>query len=182
MECSPIVWKTEVPSQVESYQRLKKMILDATLLNTQHYKVRIEGKVEQFKEWSCAFPYTSVLKILKREPSGHSRLRSPTLLIFVLWVECFPIAWNTGVQSQVESYQRLKMVLDMSLLNTQHYKVRIKGKVKQSRVRILTYAPPRCGTYWKGAFWSPTLLLLIYIYCCRWLTYDQNNGLTQREY
>ena len=30
-------------SQVESYQRLKKMVLDATLLNTQHYKVKIKG-------------------------------------------------------------------------------------------------------------------------------------------
>ena len=39
--------------------------------------------------------------------------------------------WETGVQFQVESYQRLlKMVLDAALLNTQHYKVRIRGKVK----------------------------------------------------
>ena len=30
----------------------------------------------------------------------------------------------------------LKMVLDTSLLNTQQYKVRIKGKVEQSRERI----------------------------------------------
>ena len=29
----------------------------------------------------------------------------------------------------------LEMVLDTSLLNTQHYKVRIKGKVEQSRER-----------------------------------------------
>ena len=29
----------------------------------------------------------------------------------------------------------LKMVLDISLFNTQQYKVRIKGKVKQSRER-----------------------------------------------
>ena len=34
---------------------------------------------------------------------------------------------ETGVQFQVETY---KMVLDTSLLNTQHYKVRIKGKVE----------------------------------------------------
>ena len=27
-----------------------KMVLDATLLNTNHYKVRIKGKVEQFWE------------------------------------------------------------------------------------------------------------------------------------
>ena len=30
---------------IESYQRLKKMVLDASLLNPQHYKVRIMGKV-----------------------------------------------------------------------------------------------------------------------------------------
>ena len=30
-----------------------------------------------------------------------------------------------------------KMVLDASLLNTQHYKVRIKGKVEQYRFQIL---------------------------------------------
>ena len=28
----------------------KKMVLDATLLSTQHYKVRIKGKVEQSRE------------------------------------------------------------------------------------------------------------------------------------
>ena len=32
----------------------------------------------------------------------------------------------------------LKMVLDVTLLNTQHYKVWIKGKVEQSRVRSST--------------------------------------------
>ena len=41
---------------------------------------------------------------------------------------------EAGVQSQDESYQKLflKMVLDTSFLNTQHYKVRVKGKVEQS--------------------------------------------------
>ena len=43
------------------------------------------------------------------------------------------MACETGVQSQVESYQIQKMVLDASLLNTQHYKVHIKGKVEQSK-------------------------------------------------
>ena len=37
-----------------------KMVLDTTLLNTQHYKVRFKGKVEQSWEWSSALPYTSV--------------------------------------------------------------------------------------------------------------------------
>ena len=36
---------------------------------------------------------------------------------------------ETGVQFQVESYQTQKMILDAALLNTQHYKVRIKSNV-----------------------------------------------------
>ena len=39
---------------------VQKMVLDAALPSTQHYKVRIKGKVEQSWEWSSAFPYTSV--------------------------------------------------------------------------------------------------------------------------
>ena len=37
-----------------------KMVLDTTLLNTQRYKVRFKGKVEQSWEWSSALPYTLV--------------------------------------------------------------------------------------------------------------------------
>ena len=39
---------------------IKKMVLDATLLNTQHSKVSIEGKVEQARDRSSALSYTSV--------------------------------------------------------------------------------------------------------------------------
>ena len=38
-----------------------KVVLDASLLKTQQYKVHITGKVEQSKESSSALPYTSVL-------------------------------------------------------------------------------------------------------------------------
>ena len=41
------------------------MVLDAVLLNTQHYKVRIKGKIEQSREWSSALPYTGVVAIEK---------------------------------------------------------------------------------------------------------------------
>ena len=37
-----------------------KMVLDTYLLNTQQYKVRIKGIVEQSRERSSALPYTSV--------------------------------------------------------------------------------------------------------------------------
>ena len=39
--------------------------------------------------------------------------------------------------------QTQKMVLDASLLNTQHYKISIKGKVKQSKERAI----PQCSSY-----------------------------------
>ena len=40
--------------------KTQKMVLDAPLLNTQNYKVRIKGKVEQSKERSSTLPYTLV--------------------------------------------------------------------------------------------------------------------------
>ena len=36
--------------------KTQKMVLDASLLNTQHYKVRIKGKVEQFREGVAPSP------------------------------------------------------------------------------------------------------------------------------
>ena len=44
-----------------------------------------------------------------------------------------------------------KMVLDASLLNTQHYKVRIKGKVEQSREGVSPSPTPWCSSYRKGS-------------------------------
>ena len=47
-----------IPSRV--IPKTQKMVLDATLLNTQHYKVKIKGKVEQSRERSSTLPYTMV--------------------------------------------------------------------------------------------------------------------------
>ena len=61
--------------------KTQKMVLDNSLLNTQHYKVRIKGKLEQSRERSRAPPlHLGRSKLSKREPSGHPRLWSPTLL------------------------------------------------------------------------------------------------------
>ena len=66
-----------------------------------------------------------------------------------------PMVQETWVQSQVASIPKtLKMVLDTSLLNTQKYKVCIKGKVEKSRER--SSAPPlhlSVVAIEKGAFW-----------------------------
>ena len=55
VKCSLMAWETGVQFQVKSYQRLKKWYLIP-----QHHKVCIKGKVEQSRERSTAFPYTSV--------------------------------------------------------------------------------------------------------------------------
>ena len=41
------------------------------------------------------------------------------------------------------------ILLDAALLNTQHYIVNIKGKVKQSRKLVALSSTPRCSSYWK---------------------------------
>ena len=38
--------------------KTQKVVLDATLLNIPHYKVRIKGKVKQSRDRSSALPYT----------------------------------------------------------------------------------------------------------------------------
>ena len=38
--------------------KTQKMVPDASLLNIQHYKIQIKGKVEQARERSSALPYT----------------------------------------------------------------------------------------------------------------------------
>ena len=50
--------QSSIPGQV--IPKTEKIVLDAALLNTQHYKVRIEDKVEQSREWSSALPYILV--------------------------------------------------------------------------------------------------------------------------
>ena len=55
------------------------------------------------------------------------------------WVEFSPMARKT--KGSIRGWvirKTQKMVLDVSLLNSQHYKIRIKGKVKQSKVRSST--------------------------------------------
>ena len=53
--------ETRVQSLVESKPKNQKMVLDASLLNTQHYKVCVKDKMEQSRERSDAFPYTQEL-------------------------------------------------------------------------------------------------------------------------
>ena len=42
----------------------QKMLLDATLLNTQHYKVRIKGKLVAIEKGAFGSPLTIVAKLM----------------------------------------------------------------------------------------------------------------------
>ena len=63
-----------------------------------------------------------------------------------------------------------KMVLDASLLNTQHYKVRIKSKVEPSREGVAPSPTSWCSSYRKGSlrvtlgYGRQLYFLLIYTY------------------
>ena len=83
-----------------------KMVLDTSLLNTQQYKVSIKDKVEQSREKSSTLPQTSVLWLLKREPSDRPRLRSPTLL-----TTCYKVRINGKVEQFKERSSALPYTL-----------------------------------------------------------------------
>ena len=51
--------ETWVQTQVD-IPKTQKIVLDAFLLNTQYFEVRIKGKVEQSSERSNALPYILV--------------------------------------------------------------------------------------------------------------------------
>ena len=70
---------SSIPGRV--IPKTQKMLLDALLLSTQHYRVKIKGKVEQSREWSSALLHLGVVAI-EKEALGHSRLKSPTLLSY----------------------------------------------------------------------------------------------------
>ena len=56
---------------------------------------------------------------------------------------------SPGLNPRSSHTKDLKMVLDTPLLNTQQYKVRIKGKVEQSRERRSAVPYTSCSSYWK---------------------------------
>ena len=75
----------------------KKMVLDTSLLNTQHYKVRIKGKVEKSWERSSALLlYLSVVAIEKgafRSPST-TVTKFTYFLIMDIWWQAFYLPAN----------------------------------------------------------------------------------------
>ena len=51
-------YKCIIPGRV--IPKTQKIVLDTSLFNNQNYKVRIKGKVREFKERNRVLPYNSV--------------------------------------------------------------------------------------------------------------------------
>ena len=60
-----------------------KMVLASALLNTQYYKVKIKGKVEQSREWSSVLPLHSVVEIEKGAFGSPSTMVANLLLVIL---------------------------------------------------------------------------------------------------
>ena len=70
---------------------------------------------------------------------------------YYIWRELYQVPWDLGSIPGRVILKTLKMVPDTSLLNTQQYKVRIEGKVEQSRERSSSLPSLRCSSYRKGS-------------------------------
>ena len=65
-------------------------------------------------------------------------------------VECSSMAWEIGVQSQIESYQRLKYLIPPCLtLSIIRYVSRVKWS--NPGKGVAPSPTPRCSSYWKGS-------------------------------
>ena len=73
------------------------------------------------------------------------------------WVECSPMVWETGVQSQVKSYQKLKKWYLMPPCLTPSI-IRYGSRVKWSNQGkgVAPSTTPWCNSYWKGTVGSPS--------------------------
>ena len=107
--------------------------------------------------------------ILQPKLTGLQTKKLP-LLIWKPSIYLSIYIWNWGSISGWVIPKTKKMVLGTSLLNTQHYKVQIKGRWSNPGTRVASFQTPRCCSYWK---WNllvaldhgrPTYCIYIYIY------------------
>ena len=94
-----------------------------------------------------------------------------TSIALAWWVECSPMVRETGVQSRIETYQRLKKWYLITPCLTLSI-IRYVSMVKWSNPGkgVVPFPMPRCSSYWKGSLWvaldyrRQLLLFLLYIY------------------
>ena len=84
-----------------------KMVFHASLLNTQHYKLRIKGKVEQSRKWSSALPLHCGVVVIEKGAFG-----SPSTMVANFTVKNPP----TERINQLNNGERLVFVLTLIII------------------------------------------------------------------
>ena len=80
---------------------------------------------------------------------GSSRENITGPLALWVWVECLLMIQETGVKPRPSHTKASKIILDASLLNSQHYKIRIKGKWSNAKKGVVSTPTPWYSNYWK---------------------------------
>ena len=65
--------------------KTQEMVLDAALFNTQYYKVWIEGKLEQYREWSNALPVHFCVVAIEKGAFGSPLIKAVNFTYFTLY-------------------------------------------------------------------------------------------------
>ena len=77
--------------------KTQKMVFDTALLSTQHYKIRIKGKVEQSRKWSSALPDTF--------GSLSTKVANFTLDLWIHWIPIVTVVHDdidASIQKEVK--------------------------------------------------------------------------------
>ena len=147
VECSPMVQETEVQSHVESYQRLKKWYLIPPCLTLSI--IRYVSRVMWNNPGKGVAPSTTPRCSSYWKGSLHVDHFNRTL---AWWLECLPMARETWVQSQVDSYQRLKkwyLMPPCLALSIIRYVSRVK--LSNPGKEVAPSPTSWCGNYRKGS-------------------------------
>ena len=91
-----------IPGQV--IPKVQKMVLDAALLNTQHYKVKIKGKLGQSREWSSAPLHLGVVAIEKWAFVSPLTKVANLLYIYIYIYQSFEKKVFSGIIKSCESF------------------------------------------------------------------------------
>ena len=169
VDYSPKVRETGVQSQVNSYQRLNEWYLMPPRLTISI--VRYESRVKWCRKVLHPPRQLGVVTNEKGDFGLPTTVANFTVIYIYIGLAVRVFANGPGDLGSIPGRvipKTQKMVLDDSLLNTQHYKVRIKGKVGQSREGVAPSPTPWCSSYRKGSL-RVTLdygrqLYFIYIY------------------
>ena len=137
------------------------MVLHTSLLNTPQYKVRIKGKVKQSWERGNALPHTSVYYLLKREPSGRPRLRSPTCSNY----NCLIGTGRTFSQNMTSEKFRIQRIFlflnewlgDVGVIYSNFYRTSFRERLIRCRHSI------GCGLFFGKGFLNLLFIKHVYV-------------------